>query len=95
MKAIRAFYDRAEYPDGAIVEMSIWIVPDAVPGSSHAFKYSLYYGYPGRRVVGYDNERGKGDHRHVGGREESYRFSNVETLIADFLSDVKRVRGAR
>ena len=95
MKAIRAFYDRAEYPDGAIVEMSIWIVPDPIPGSAHAFKYRLYYGYPGRRVVGYDNERGKGDHRHVGGREESYRFSNVETLIADFLSDVKRVRGAR
>ena len=95
MKAIRAFYDRTEYPDGAIVEMSIWIVPDSVPGSSHAFKYSLYYGYPGRRVVGYDNERGKGDHRHVGDREESYRFSNVEALIADFLSDVKRARGAR
>lgn len=95
MKAIRAFYDRAEYPDGAIVEMSIWIVPVSVPGSSHAFKYSLYYGYPGRRVVGYDNERGKGDHRHVGEREESYRFSNVEALIADFLSDVKRERGAR
>jgi len=95
MKAIRAFYDRAEYPDGAIVEMSIWIVPVSVPGSSHAFKYSLYYGYPGRRVVGYDNERGKGDHRHVGNREESYRFSSVEALIADFLSDVKRARGAR
>ena len=95
MKAIRAFYDRAEYPDGAIVEMSIWIVPDSVPGSSHAFKYSLYYGYPGRRVVGYDNERGKGDHRHVGNREESYRFSSVQALIADFLSDVKRARGAR
>ena len=95
MKAIRAFYDRAEYPDGAIVEMSIWIVPDSVPGSSHAFKYSLYYGYPGRRVVGYDNERGKGDHRHVGNREEPYRVSSVEALIADFLSDVKRARGAR
>ena len=95
MKAIRAFYDRAEYPDGAIVEMSIWIVPDCVPGSSHAFKYSLYYGYPGRRVVGYDNERGKGDHRHLGDREESYRFSNVEALIAEFLSDVKQARGAR
>ena len=95
MKAIRAFYDRAEYPDSAIVEMSIWIVPGSVPGGSHAFKYSLYYGYPGRRVVGYDNERGKGDHRHVGNREESYRFSSVEALIADFLSDVKRARGAR
>ena len=71
------------------------MVPGSVPGSSHAFKYSLYYGYPGRRVVGYDNERGKGDHRHVGDREESYPFSSVEALIADFLSDVKRARGAR
>lgn len=95
MKAIRAFYDRAEYPDGAIIEMSIWVVLRSVPGSSHAFKYSLYYGYPGRRIIGYDNERGKGDHRHVKNREESYRFSSVENLIADFLSDVKRVRGAR
>ena len=95
MKAIRAFYNRAEYPDGAIVEMSIWIVPNAVPGSSHAFKYRLYYGYPGRRVVGYDNERGKGDHRHIENREEFYRFANVETLIADFLSDVKQARGAK
>jgi len=40
-----------------------------------------------------DNERGKGDHRHHEGREERYSFSTVETLIADFLSDVKRVRG--
>jgi len=95
MKAIRAFYDRAEYPDGTIVEMSIWIVPGSVPGGSHAFKYSLYYGYPGRRVVGYDNEREKGYHRHVGDREESYRFSSLEALIADFLSDVKQARGAR
>ena len=95
MKAIRAFYDRAEYPDGAIVEMSIWTVPVSVPGSSHAFKYRLFYGYPGKRVISYDNERGKGDHRHVGNREESYRFSSLETLIADFLSDVKRERGAR
>lgn len=98
MKAVRAFYDRAECPDGAIIEMSIWVVPRSVPGSSHAFKYSqysLYYGYPGRRIIGYDNERGKGDHRHVKNREESCRFSSVEALIADFLSDVKRERGAR
>ena len=94
MKAIRAFYDRAEYPDGAIVEMSIWTVPSPVPGSSHAFKYRLYYGYPGKRVIGYDNERGKGDHRRVGDREEAYQFSSLETLIDDFLSDLKRIRGA-
>lgn len=93
MKATRAFYDRGEFPDGAIVEMTIWRVPEPVPGSPHAFKYSLFYGYPGQRLVGYDNERGKGDHRHFKGREGRYAFSSVERLVADFLADVRHVRG--
>lgn len=93
MKATRAFYDRGEYPDGAIVEMTIWLVPKPVSGCTHPFKYSLFYGYHGKRVAGYDNERGKGDHRHFEEREEPYSFSTVEALIADFLSDVRRVRG--
>ena len=93
MKATRAFYDRGEYPGGAIVEMTIWMVAKAVPDSEHAFKYSLFYGYPGRRLVGYDNERGKGDHRHIDDREERYVFSSVERLVADFLSDVRYLRG--
>jgi hypothetical protein len=93
MKAERAFYDRAEFSDGAIVEMTIWRVPEPVTGSKHPFKYSLFYGYPGKRIVGYDNERGKGDHRHIKGREHSYDFSTVEILISDFLSDVRHARG--
>lgn len=93
MKATRAFYDRGEFPDGAIVEMTIWRVPGPVSGSAHAFKYSLFYGFPGKRLVGYDNERGKGDHRHIKDREERYAFSSVEQLVSDFLSDVRHVRG--
>jgi Family of unknown function (DUF6516) len=56
-------------------------------------KYRLFYGRPGERFVGYDNERGKGDHRHIEGRELRYRFVSVERLIADFLADVEQVRG--
>lgn len=93
MKAVRVFYDRAEFPDGAIVEMVIWQVPEPLAGSNHPFKYSLFYGYSGTRLVGYDNERGKGDHRHIDGKEDTYRFSSVEDLMSDFLSDVRRVRG--
>jgi hypothetical protein len=92
MRARRAFYDRSEFPDGAIVEMTIWQVHKSVVGSTHRFKYSLFYGYPGHRIVGYDNERGKGDHRHLGDTEEPYRFSTVEALMADFLTDVRRAR---
>lgn len=93
MQAKRVFYDRAEFPDRAFVEMTIWDVPKPVAGSLHRFKYRLFYGYPGRRIVGYDNERGKGDHRHLGDKEEPYRFSSVEILMADFLADVRRARG--
>lgn len=51
--------------DGAILEMVIWRVPQAVAGSRHTVKYRLYYGRDGIRIVGYDNERNKGDHRHL------------------------------
>ncbi|RAU21973.1 hypothetical protein CU669_09735 [Paramagnetospirillum kuznetsovii] len=93
MKAKRLFYDRMDYPDGAIIEMVIWAVPSPVAGSRHSLKYSLFYGQDGQRLLGYDNERGKGDHRHVEGREEAYAFTTPEALIADFLADVRRVRG--
>jgi hypothetical protein len=59
----------------------------------HHLKYSLFYGYPGRRVLAYDNERGKGDHRHRGSREEPYVFESIERLLADFRSGVEALRG--
>ena len=93
MKGTRIFYDRAEFPDGAIVEMTIWRVATMVLGSRHSFKYSLFYGRHGERIIGYDNERGKGDHRHTEGSEEPYDFSTVEILVADFLADIKSKRG--
>ncbi|HEX3881831.1 MAG TPA: DUF6516 family protein [Stellaceae bacterium] len=59
---------------------------------AYAYKYSLFYGSSGRRLVGYDNEPGKGDHRHYEDVEESYRFTTPEQLIRDFLADVRRIR---
>lgn len=91
-KAERIFYDKAVLPDGGIVEMVIWRVPEPVPPTTHGLKYRLFYGKDGERIVGYDNERGKGDHRHVKGRESAYLFVDPETLIADFLADVQRAR---
>jgi Family of unknown function (DUF6516) len=92
MKARLLFRDRYLFDDGAIVEMRIWQVSEPVAGSTHRLKYSLFYGRPGKRVVGYDNERGKGDHKHLGDRQLDYRFTTVEQLVADFLGDVRRVR---
>jgi Family of unknown function (DUF6516) len=93
MKAVLAFHDKQVLPDGSIVEMKIWEVPQQVPRSAHSLKYSLFYGRPGERLVGYDNERGKGDHRHLKGKEEPCTFTTPEQLIADFLADVRHLRG--
>jgi Family of unknown function (DUF6516) len=87
--------DKVVFDDGAIQEIVVWRVPTPVPPSSHGFKYRLFYGFAGRRLVGYDNERGKGDHRHIEGREEPYQFRGWEPLIDSFLADVARIRNER
>ncbi len=93
MKTVLAFHDKQVLPDGAVVEMKIWEVATPVVGSAHKLKYSLFYGVNGKRLVGYDNERGKGDHRHIEDRQERYVSKTVELLMADFLADVRRLRG--
>jgi hypothetical protein len=92
-KASLIFEQRIDFEDGAILEIVVWRVPDPVPPSSHDLKYSLFYGRPGVREVGYDNERGKGDHRHLLGVETPYLFTTVERLFEDFEVDVRFVRG--
>ena len=92
VKATLEYHDKALLPDGSIVEMTIWRLPATTVERPHGLKYSLYFGKNGQRIVGYDNEAGKGDHRHYGQREETYIFTTVEALVADFLADVERAR---
>lgn len=93
MPARLIFRSKLVYPEGAIREMVLWQLPKATPERPHGFKYRLYYGQPdGTCQVRYDNETGKGDHRHYRNREEAYRFRDVDTLVEDFLTDVARVR---
>ncbi|CAB3775176.1 hypothetical protein LMG29542_08558 [Paraburkholderia humisilvae] len=92
-KATLLFEDRATYPDGAILEMRVWRLPVTDAERPHGLKYSLFYGRDGQRIIGYDNERGKGDHRHYRDHEEPYAFSTAEQMVADFLDDVERERG--
>ncbi|HYG88415.1 MAG TPA: DUF6516 family protein [Azospirillum sp.] len=73
---------RVAFGNRDFAEMVVWRVPEPLPPTTHGFKYRLAYIVDGRRVVGFDNERGKGDHRHVDGREEPYRFSGAEQLVA-------------
>jgi hypothetical protein len=74
---------------GAIVEIVIWELAEPVPPCAHPFKYRLYFGTAGQERVRYDNERGKGDHRHAGGEEFSYRFVSLDQLLDDFERDIE------
>lgn len=90
MKAIQLVRTRITYSDIAFAELVLWQVPKPVDGSEHRFKYRLAYVVRSVCVLRYDNENGKGDHRHFGKRESVYKFNNPEQLIADFQQDIAR-----
>ncbi|ARS65986.1 hypothetical protein GOD17_05330 [Sinorhizobium medicae] len=90
MKAEKIEYLKRILADGAIIEMVVWKVPDPVPGSNHLYKYRLFFGRNGERIVGFDNERGKGDHCHLDGKEFRYTFVDTKKLKKDFLAEVQR-----
>ena len=92
MKAVEIFREKVVLSATELVEIVIWQVPTPVPPSDHDFKYRLVYVREGQRVVGYDNERGKGDHRHIHGQELPYTFSTIDRLLADFSADVSANR---
>ena len=75
------------------VEVIVWGLPEPLSGSTHSFKYRLAYVVEGECVLRYDNESGKGDHRHIGGKETTYVFVSVDQLLDDFLADVAGWKG--
>ncbi|MFT3792738.1 MAG: DUF6516 family protein [Rudaea sp.] len=92
MKATLVQRERAPLDDDSFVEIIIWAVSEPVPPATHGFKYRLAYVTNETCVVRYDNERGKGDHKHVGDKEVPYTFTTLDKLTADFWADVARRR---
>jgi hypothetical protein len=75
-----------------LVEIVVWQLPQPVPPSEHPFKYRLVYVVDGSRIVGFDNERGKGDHKHLGNTETNYEFTDIPALLADFWKEVEEAQ---
>lgn len=73
----------------SFVEIVVWRPSEAIPGSAQDVKYSLALVADGVCVLRYDNERGKGDHKHLGSRELADRFRGLAALQNDFWSDVE------
>lgn len=91
MKAKLIVKDRFDFEDGAIVEAKVWQVPVS-DDKPYGYKYSLVYIVNGKRIIGYDNAEGKGDHRHYHDKEEPYRFKSIDRLFEDFYKDVRRFK---
>jgi len=90
MKAVALVRRRVVVANDAFVEVVVWRVAQTVPPSTHRFKYRLAYVVGGQCVVLYDNERGKGDHRHFGAKQRTYGFSSPDQLMVDFTADIAR-----
>ena len=90
MKATLVARTRIVYAENAFADLVLWRVPSSVVGSAHEFEYRLAYVVDGACVVRYDNEVGKGDHRHFGDKETAYSFSTPEALLAAFERDITR-----
>ena len=86
MKARLLLNQRHQLRADAFVELRIWRAPQSVRGSVHRFKYALAYVVRGECVLRYDNEAGKGDHRHVGEVETAYRISRAGSAAGRFLA---------
>ena len=90
MKAVLLARTRIVYSSRSFAELVLWRVPISIPGSTHEYKYRVAYVVDAVCVVRYDNEVGKGDHRHFGTTQSKYKFSTPEKLMADFQSDIAR-----
>lgn len=90
MKAVQLVNTRIAYSESAFAELMLWHLSSPLNGSAHSFKYRLAYVVLGECVLRYDNEVGKGDHRHFGKKESVYTFTTPDRLIADFQKDIAR-----
>ena len=78
--------------ENAFVEMVVWRLPLPLSGSHHGFKYRLALVVNGLCVIRYDNEAGKGDHKHMDSNEIPYTFTTSQGLLDDFWNDVNNWR---
>jgi hypothetical protein len=92
MKAQLIRRDKSVDELGNTIELKMWQLTKPTEDKPHGYKYSLVYVVAGKRMIGYDNAEGKGDHRHYAERESPYRFRNLRQVAQDFYNDVERYK---
>jgi len=92
MRAQLVEYIKAIDEIGSIIEIKIWQLSEPSKDKPHGYKYSLVYVVGDARVIGYDNAEGKGDHRHIRGTVEPYKFTSLKELTQDFYRDIEKYK---
>jgi hypothetical protein len=92
MKTRLLLKERFLLAEDRFAEFVVWSVPKPISGSKHFFRYRLAYVVNEICVLRYDNEAGKGDHKHIGDAEFAYDFTTPEKLLADFRQDIENWR---
>jgi len=92
MKARELFSRRVSVAEQAFAELVLWELPEPLSGSMHRYKYRLAFVVAGKCVLRYDNETGKGGHKHVRGKEVKYRLSFNVKLAQRFVCLLSRKR---
>lgn len=92
MKASLLLRERRILGEDRFAEIVVWQLPAPSPGSLHSFKYRLAFVVDGVCVLRFDNEAGKGDHKHVGRVETPYLFTTAARLVDDFLNAIEEWR---
>jgi hypothetical protein len=65
-RVLPLFNERIRYFETAFAQIVVWQLLHPLRGSRHRYKYRLAYVVNETCVLRYDNESGKGDHRHYG-----------------------------
>ena len=91
MKSKLLKHNKFKEDNGNIIEVKIWQTRHSTE-KPHGYKYSLVYIVKGKRVIGYDNAEGKGDHRHYGNNIEQYQFKDLRNLSEDFYKDIEKYK---
>jgi hypothetical protein len=94
MQAILLLKERRVLGEDRFADVTIWRLPKPLPGNAHVFKYRLALVDDEVCVLRFNNEAGKGDHKHVGGRQVPYAFTTLDQLVADFWQAVENWRPA-
>lgn len=87
-RAVRVFHEKIRTAEGVIVELKVWQVAKS-KNYPEGVKYSFFASQSGKILVGYDNHKPKGHHRHFGGEEEPYGFKGFDRLRQDFARDME------